>query len=111
MVSHHRARIRNAAEDALAVVPEPARLAVHGLGRPDHVTAEGIADALMSQTDPEQRDRRSQLVDHVEAYTKIVWIFRIARPRRDHDVRRIQPPDRAERRLVVTDDGRRTAGE
>ena len=51
-------RLRDAAEDARAVVLDGRRLAVHQLGRADDVAAEGDADALVPEADAEHRDAR-----------------------------------------------------
>src|SRR5690349_6477548 len=55
VVARRLKRVGQPAENALAVVEDRRRLAVHDADVADHFTPENVADALMAQTDSQHR--------------------------------------------------------
>ena len=56
MIARHLNALGQALEHALAGVADGRQLAVHGLGRADHLAAVDLADGLVAEADAEQRD-------------------------------------------------------
>ena len=63
MIAHGRKRVGQASEHALAVMVDGGSFAVHHVTGADDMTAEGLADALMTQADAENRDPAGEGVD------------------------------------------------
>ena len=82
MVAGGHEGIGQAGEDALAVVVDLRRLAVHEVGGRNHLAAVGLADALIAQADAEDRDLAGQLVERRQGDAAV---FGAARPGGDED--------------------------
>src|ERR1700733_3956073 len=94
--------VRQARQDAVAVVRHRVRLAVHRAWRLDHPGAERGADRLVTQADAEQRDASLRAGGHRgHADPRLGWG---TGSRRDHHARRPGGDDLGRRHLVVPDD-------
>ena len=60
-----------ASEDGLAVVVDHGGFAVHKSVGPDDAGSEAMADALMTQTNAEQRDLASEVFNHLVGYASL----------------------------------------
>src|SRR3972149_10147705 len=98
MIAYRLERAGQAAEDALAVVPDHRGLAVHDLAGVFHPPAERLADRLVSQADAEDRRPGGEMLHHGHADTRLLWR---ARPRRDDDLLRSHHLDILDRDLVI----------
>ena len=94
-------RIGKVLEDRLPVVVDHRGLPVHQAGGADHLAAEDVPDALVPETDPEQRDAAGEPRDHLVGDP---GLHRAARPGRDDDLLRRQRFDLIHRDLVVAVD-------
>ena len=106
VIARHLELVGQALEQPCAAIADRRQLAVHRLGRADHLAAVDLADRLVAEADAEQRDRRPGLGDQVEADAGLVGR---ARPRRQHDRLRLHADRRVDGDLVVAEDlARRT---
>ena len=83
-------RIDEPTEHSLPAVADPRGLAVHQTGSPDHLAAEDLPDALVAQTDPEERAPGPEGSDDRLADTGVVGSPRAGR---DHYSIGIEPLD------------------
>src|SRR5262245_37229724 len=88
-----------AAKHAAAVVLDLRQFAMNRHRRPHDLAAEGLADRLMTQAHPEDRDARRGGRDQIETDAGFV---RRARARREHDGLGLDANHRCGRHLVVT---------
>lgn len=65
MITHGREGVLEIAEDRLRVMAYLRKLPVHDLGRAHDLAAEGGADALMSQTDAQNRSVGAEFPYHI----------------------------------------------
>ena len=101
VVARRLERVGQAAEDALPVVKDRRRLAVHDPFVPHHLAAEHVADALVAQADAERRHRFGEPPDQLVGDARLA---RRARTRRDDEVRGLQRGHLVRRDLVVAND-------
>src|SRR3954451_10941282 len=95
-------RVREAAEEAPAVVRDGARLAVHEAARLADLPAEGFDDRLVAEAHAERRHALAQAADDLDGGA---CVLRAARPGRDEEMsgRELLGPVGVD--LVVADDG------
>ena len=74
--------IGNAGKNARTCMRNRAGFAVHTGGRANNTATKGLANGLMTKTDPKQRDSTRCLFNKLQADTGLV---RIARPGRNND--------------------------
>src|ERR1700722_6767937 len=98
MIARRLERAVDAAEYAFALVAYLGELAVDGHRRAHHLSAERLADSLMSEADAEHRNGRRCLLDELEADAGIVGG---ARTGREHDGVGVGGDDLGARHLVV----------
>ncbi|MND00766.1 hypothetical protein D3C83_194940 [compost metagenome] len=67
MVAHGREGVRQAGEDTLAVVADLRHFAVLDLARARHDGAVSLADALVAETNAEQRHLAGEALDRLDA--------------------------------------------
>ena len=68
MVTRGGERRRQALKDVGVIVEHRRGLTVHQVGRADDVAAEGMADGLMPQTNPQQRLFAGEGFDYIARY-------------------------------------------
>ena len=78
VVARRLKRVRQIVEDRPAVVLDLGRLSVHQALRADHVAAEGLADALVTQAHAQDRHGPGQALDGLDGHPRFLWR---ARPR------------------------------
>ena len=100
VVAHRLEALREAAEDALAVVGDAARLAVHETLGGDDARAERLRDGLVPEADAEERHLAGEFPYGGERYAGRV---RIAGAGREDDRLRLEGGDAREVDLVVAD--------
>src|SRR5687768_17598314 len=101
MVSGDAQRRRQAGENARAVVRDDGGLAVDGTHRTHDVAAVGGADALVAETDAENRRRRPEAAHEIG---RNPGLGRRAGSRGDDDVAGTKLPDLVQRQRVVAAD-------
>ena len=101
VVTAGRERVGEPGEDPLAVVVYRARLAVDDPHVADHLGAEGLADRLVAEADPQDRQLAGELADGGERHARLV---RRARARREDEPVRQEGPDAGDVDLVVPED-------
>src|SRR5262249_8178279 len=91
-------RVGQPAKNALPVMVDPRRLAVHDPVVAQHLTTKDMPDALMPQTYAQHRYFRSEALDHVVGHTGLA---RRTRAGRDDDVTWLQFFDLVHAYLIV----------
>src|SRR5215470_2974351 len=87
MVASGRQRTRSTAENGIAVVFHLAYLAVHHPAGPDHFSAKGSPNRLVSQADSQHRPFTGKIPEQIDADPRLLGS---AWTGRNHDVRRPQ---------------------
>ena len=82
MVARREKRPVDAAKNRFALMFDRGELAMHGLRRPDDLAAIGLAERLMAEANPKDRNGRSGGLDEFEANAGVA---RPAGTRRQHD--------------------------
>ena len=101
VVAHRLEALRHVGEDALPVVPHPARLAVHEALRRDDPAAERLRDGLVSEAHAENRNLPRERLHRRERDARGVGV---AGSGRDHEPVRIHRRDSRDVDLVVPHD-------
>ena len=108
VVADHREVLRQALEEAGAVVADPAEAAVHRHRGGADAALEHVADPLVAEADAEHRDLA--VADDVPADAEVVPAFWPPRPRREHDRVEVRAREHPPGDGVVVDHHRLTAG-
>ncbi len=101
VVARRLERVGQAAEDALTVVVDRRGLAVHDADVAHHLAAEDVADALVAETDAQDRRRGGEAFQHLVGNAGLA---RRAGAGGKDDVRRLQLADLIRRDLIVAED-------
>src|SRR5215218_2189485 len=104
VVAHGREALRDAGEQAAAVVMDLAETPVHDPGRMADDAAGDVGERLMAEADAEHRQLGA--LEHVQRDPDVALVLRAAGARRDHDVVHGQRHDLLPRQLVVAHDDR-----
>src|SRR5215216_1718319 len=72
MITPREKRIVNSAKDRLAIMSNCRRLAVHQLGRANHLASKRLSDGLVAQTHTQQGYLPREARDHIQSYSGIV---------------------------------------
>ena len=108
VVAHNREVLRDAVEQAAAVVANPAQPSVHHHRRAPHDPVQQLAQTLMAQTHAEHGDLSG--AQDVRAHAEVVPALRASRPGRDDDRVEVPARERAPGDDVVADHDRLLAG-
>src|SRR5262249_44149003 len=90
--------VRQAGEQAAAIVVNAIHFTVHKLHRPDDVAAGGLSDGLMAEADAEDRELAGERLDRRAGDARLL---RRARAGRNDQVRRPAPLNLIDRDLIV----------
>ena len=99
--------VGKAGKETFSVMENGRNLPVHDAIVSDHFPAENMADTLMTETDPQDRNLRSELLQYLIGNPRF---FRSAWTRRDDDVGRFQFRHFLWRDLIVAEDLHRQLG-
>ena len=73
MIAGHGKRVVQTGKHALVLMEHRAGLAVHHLARAHHVTAIGLADALVAEADAEDRNLTVQFSRDLDRAARLGW--------------------------------------